>query len=91
MTARLDAAVARMDALIDTVRADIKRERESGVFLIQRHTIKTCACGRSYTEASWAELPRVGLMSDGEGGVITMRNCTCGSTLAIELLMQVTA
>lgn len=55
-----------------------------------RQTIKVCRCGRDYTEASWAQLARVGLMSDGEGGSLTLRNCACGSTLAVPFVMQVT-
>jgi hypothetical protein len=56
-----------------------------------QRTIKVCRCGRDFTEATWAQLARVGLMSDGEGGCLSLRNCACGSTLAVPFIMQVTA
>ncbi len=31
--------------------------------------------------ARWAELVPVGVMDDGDGGKLELRNCTCGSTL----------
>ena len=56
-----------------------------------KRTIKTCnCCRRDYTESTWSRLDRVGLMSDGEGGCLSLRNCVCGSTLAIEMVVQVT-
>jgi hypothetical protein len=30
-------------------------------------------------------------MEDGEGGSLTLRNCVCGSTLALPFVMVVTA
>jgi hypothetical protein len=52
--------------------------------------IKSCRCGCSYTESEWATLKSIGLMSDGDGGQLSLRNCACGSTLAIPVVMQVT-
>lgn len=47
---------------------------------------KTCGCGRVHDAAGWAalDLAGSGLMDDGEGGFLELRNCACGSTLAIE-------
>jgi hypothetical protein len=47
--------------------------------------MKTCACGLCYSAEGWAALRYVGAMSDGEDGEIELRDCACGSTLAIEL------
>lgn len=33
----------------------------------------------------WATLEPVGFQDDGEGGALEMKNCRCGSTLAVEL------
>lgn len=40
--------------------------------------VKRCACGREYTRADWLALGRVGNM-----GPVELRNCTCGSSLAL--------
>lgn len=45
-------------------------------------------CCHDITESEWASLPlaRDGYMHDGEGGVLELRNCVCGSTRAVLLL-----
>lgn len=43
-------------------------------------TVKHCGCGKHYTQEQWARLPLV-----GHGDGLEYRNCTCKSTLAIEL------
>lgn len=48
---------------------------------------KTCGCGREYTAAGWQALPIKGylLTEDDEGQYeLEMRNCPCGSTIAVE-------
>ncbi len=47
---------------------------------------KLCACGASWSEEAWRELPLVGLMalSDDEPP-LELRHCTCGSTIAVAL------
>ena len=48
---------------------------------------KPCAlCPESpvKTYESWIKLPLVGVMSDGEGGEIELRNHGCRSTLAVQ-------
>lgn len=49
-------------------------------------TVKRCKCGRAHDHASWGLLEYVGLMED-ENGVpsLILRNCPCGSTLALVL------
>lgn len=50
--------------------------------------MKECACGRSFTEDEWLLLPFVGKSGTDDGDpdpiVIELRNCPCGSTIAIE-------
>jgi len=41
---------------------------------------KACGCGRHYDSATWSELELVA--EDWLG--VTLRNCECGSTLAVE-------
>ena len=50
--------------------------------------LKTCGtCGRRLTAADWKALPLIGVIDDrrkhSDGERMQMRNCSCGSTLAI--------
>ncbi len=50
--------------------------------------VKQCACGAKYTAEQYAVLPQPpsgGEMTDGEGRMLTLRNCwhPCNSTMAI--------
>jgi hypothetical protein len=46
---------------------------------------KVCsACLRDFTLAEWLSLAAIGMQDDGEGGAYELRNCRCGSTLAME-------
>jgi len=46
--------------------------------------IKECACGRVFTADEWGLLEYVGeIVDDVES--LELRNCICGSTLAVEL------
>lgn len=46
---------------------------------------KACrCCPRTYTAATWLALPFVGIQDAGEFGRLVLRNCVCGSTLAVE-------
>lgn len=47
------------------------------------NVIKKCSCGKTYTREQWAKLKLVG---HGQG--LEYRNCTCGSTIAIEIEEQ---
>jgi hypothetical protein len=47
--------------------------------------VKTCgSCGALYREDEWKLLPFVGNQDGGEGYVVELRNCPCGSTIGIE-------
>jgi len=45
--------------------------------------VKTCRCGRTYTQSEWEQLPSIGIqkLSPGEG--LELRNCQCRSTLSM--------
>lgn len=46
---------------------------------------KVCTCcWRHISPEQWRELPYVGLMEDGNGGYLELRNHECGSTLSCE-------
>lgn len=59
--------------------------------LVGEQVFKTCACGVAYTRAGWRalplanpECPRWDVAGDGVD-ILELRNCCCGSTLAIEV------
>lgn len=79
------ARILRMIGL-DESAARLERER------VRLHDLKHCACGNVHDAARWAKLPLVGVQpgieADDFGDAvppIELRNCPCGSTLAIEL------
>lgn len=48
----------------------------------------SCRCGRRYDAHAWKCLPYVGVMDDGVGGAVELRNCTgdgCRSTISIQV------
>lgn len=48
--------------------------------------VKRCGCGVEHNALSWSRLPPRGVQRlDGLGPDIELRNCSCGSTLGIEL------
>lgn len=47
--------------------------------------IRRCGCGQAHSRSGWASLRYVGPMDDGAGGRLELRNCRCGSTLAIQV------
>jgi hypothetical protein len=45
---------------------------------------KYCRCGRAYSMLdTWRALPLVGYMPDEDETDLELRNCPCGSTIAI--------
>lgn len=44
---------------------------------------KRCGCGRLYTAEAWQALPYVGVQRLDDEPDLELRNCACGSTLAI--------
>lgn len=54
--------------------------------------MKRCArCGAAFSPETWRALAYVGVQEDGEGGALSLRNCGCGSTLAIDLADEVSS
>lgn len=49
-----------------------------------RAIVRSCGCGLSFTVEEWVLLPLIGEMGD-EIETVELRNCHCGSTLAIEM------
>ena len=48
--------------------------------------VRVCSmCGTRHTYSTWAKLRFLGYQDDGNGECIELRNCTCGSTIAIDL------
>ncbi|HLK36054.1 MAG TPA: hypothetical protein VKU41_04830 [Polyangiaceae bacterium] len=47
-------------------------------------TVKVCSCGRPFDHAQWMKLPFAGVL-DGDGEKLDLRNCSCHSTIALEL------
>lgn len=45
--------------------------------------VKACRCGRTFALCEWRDLRLVGFMDDGVD-VLELRDCPCGSTIAIE-------
>jgi len=47
--------------------------------------VKTCGCGRTYSRMQWHALTLLGRMHvPGTEEILELRNCTCGSSLALE-------
>jgi len=44
---------------------------------------KACRCGEAWAREAWAKLILVGHTEAPDEGEIELRNCTCGSTLAV--------
>jgi hypothetical protein len=45
---------------------------------------KSCRCGATWSGETWRTLSFVGFADGGEDGELELRNCTCGSTLAVK-------
>lgn len=46
--------------------------------------LRQCSCGVAYTALEWSFLEHVGAMDDGDGGLISLRNCRgCHSTISV--------
>jgi hypothetical protein len=55
------------------------------IFGDEPQTFKVCGCDRRYeTREDWQDLESRGVMSDGEGNWLELKNCECGSTIAVE-------
>jgi len=60
--------------------------QEPAVAALPRDVVKRCSCGRDFTRSQWLALPRCGHMHLARRGTfIELRNCACGSSLALQL------
>lgn len=48
---------------------------------------KSCACGRVHSRDAWVALPNRKVWHVDETLTMELRDCTCGSTLAIEITL----
>ena len=61
---------------------------------ISRPTVKVCrCCWREYSRPAWEDLLEVGTQPDevdalGQEWALELRNCPCGSTLAMRIPVQ---
>ncbi len=74
-----------MRHLVSAAHTALIREDEAARATLPAPPDKICACGRTHDAFEWARLPLVGEMDDGDGGVLELKNCGCGSTLAVEV------
>ena len=52
--------------------------------------MKTCTCCKKHHDkAGWEALELVGVIDDEEGGTLELRNCSCTSTIAVQLTAEV--
>ncbi len=53
---------------------------------LEQAIIKKCSCGREFSRQEWLRLPICGrLHITLRGAVVELRNCTCGSSIALEV------
>jgi hypothetical protein len=64
--------------------ADCRRHARA-LELAHPGTVHACSCGRRHTQAQWGALPFVGVQETSDGERLELRNCSCGSTRALEL------
>ncbi len=53
---------------------------------VDETAVVTCGCGKTYAPISWAELLYVGQTELDDTSDIELRNCTCCSTIAAEVI-----
>ncbi len=59
---------------------------EPPVSPLPRGVVKRCSCGREFTGGQWSTLPRCGRMHLARRDtVVELRNCPCGSSMALQL------
>ena len=51
----------------------------------QSTPVHQCSCGQSFTLAQWQQLPFVGTQATLDDELLELRNCSCGSTRAIDI------
>lgn len=69
---------------------DLRHPKYSGLNDVS-DTIKQCGCGKAYTKPEWDNLHKVGQLHTpadefGPDEILELKNCSCGSTMALEVL-----
>jgi hypothetical protein len=83
------------EAMLDDDSPTVRIDREELDVLLQVSTpasawtpgpvVARCTCcTMSYTQAAWGGLHYVGIQDGGALGCVELRNCACGSTIAVE-------
>jgi CheY-like chemotaxis protein len=58
---------------------------ETPITALPPDVVKRCGCGREFTRSRWLDLPRCGRVHLARRDmVVELRNCVCGSSLALE-------
>lgn len=88
------ADAAETAALLESLKWDVKAVLEYLEAAAREATppsgtvFKTCSsCQRDFTTAQWADLKQIGVQrfDDPEIAPLDLRNCPCGTTLALEI------
>jgi len=53
--------------------------------MVHNAVVVACSCGRVYTKDEWARLPLAGIQYLSWGEVLELRNCSCTSTIAMQI------
>jgi two-component system cell cycle response regulator DivK len=70
----------------DHVLAALSRTAEPEDLPVEPTIVKKCSCGREFSRQEWLRLPICGrLHITLRGAVVELRNCTCGSSIALEV------
>ncbi len=86
-----DQEIAAYHRCADYHEAATEHARVAAAICIRCHgtggaaVVKTCGCGRHYDAPAWGALHVRGPMDDGDGGELELRDCDCGSTIAIRV------
>jgi hypothetical protein len=74
--------IADVQYCLITMNAPHTASRTASTVPPPSETPRCSCCKRPIDDETWHKLPFVGHMDDGDGGVLALKNCTCGSTLA---------
>lgn len=81
---RADERVVACLAQISTYREKNRELRQQiAEEVLRAEPLKQCQCGAVYTRGEWDNLEFVEFMSDGEGGLLELRQCRCDSTIDV--------
>jgi hypothetical protein len=70
---------------VHRLRALLARIPDGGA--VKTPIVKTCSCGREYTQETWNALPLVGFSAaEDPDEMLEQRNCVCTSTCAVAVM-----